>query len=205
MLISLLGRSKRSGKCSRVVLGSLVLLSLQIGAMALFPRMGLWLPVAHAASAPLNPIQIENSLPGDPNWDNFAANLNQQMLSGYASQTSIDKGSLSISTSPLPSRAFRFRSIAWAGIRVMAHVLWRLWAPSPVFSSRHAQSARNDRHGQLHQLVQDGDAQLYLAPGLPVSISPSWMASTDNSFIIFVVRDDGGHEPLVFQTSVDTY
>ena len=27
----------------------------------------------------------------------------------------------------------------------------------------------------------------------------------DSSFIIFVVRDDGGHEPIVFQTSVDTY
>ena len=204
MLTSFPRRSKRSGRFPRVLLGCLVLLSLQVAAMTFFPRAALWLPVAHAAAAPMNPIQVENSLPGDPNWDNFSANLNQQMLSGYASQTSINHGQ-SINfyvTTTEPSFQIQIYRMGWYqgdGARLMETMgtYTGVAQPAcPISPQTGMVSCTNWSRTATLNVPSTWVTGVYLA---------KLEASNDDSFIDFVVRDDGGTEPLVFQTSVDTY
>src|SRR6266700_1758753 len=45
-----------------------------------------------ARAAGQNPIQAENSLPGDPTWNDFSASLTQDDLSGYGSKISVNHG-----------------------------------------------------------------------------------------------------------------
>src|SRR5262249_17351478 len=40
----------------------------------------------------LNPIQQENSLPGTPGWDDFAADLQPDLISGFGSKISVNRG-----------------------------------------------------------------------------------------------------------------
>ena len=44
------------------------------------------------ASAASNAIQIENSNPGDPSWNDFSANLSPSVLSGFSSPISVNHG-----------------------------------------------------------------------------------------------------------------
>src|SRR5215469_16511270 len=83
-----------SGRRVKFLLGCLGILAIEAATMASLPMTSLLAPPT-AAAAPLstlNAIQIENEQPGDATWDNFSSNLNEQMLSGYGSQTSIDRG-----------------------------------------------------------------------------------------------------------------
>src|SRR5260370_18152042 len=48
---------------------------------------------SHAAAAQgLNPIQQENSLAGTPNWNNFNASTQQDLINGFGSQISVNHG-----------------------------------------------------------------------------------------------------------------
>ena len=63
---SLFRRLEHASKSTRVLFCCLVLLALQAGAVAFFPRAAIWsLPVANADGQ--NAIQIENTYPGDSN------------------------------------------------------------------------------------------------------------------------------------------
>src|SRR5579885_3736043 len=81
-----------SSRILRLLLCCLVSLMVQAAVFVVLPRIThSSLPVARAASG-LNAIQIENTYPGDPTWNNFTANLDQHALSGYGSQISVDRG-----------------------------------------------------------------------------------------------------------------
>ena len=51
---------------------------------------GMLLMGAPQALASTNAIQAENSLPGDPTWNDFNANLDPTALSGYSSPISVN-------------------------------------------------------------------------------------------------------------------
>ncbi len=201
---SLLRRLEHASKSTRVLFCCLVLLALQAGAVAFFPRAAIWsLPVANADGQ--NAIQIENTYPGDSNWDDFSANLNQQELSGYGSQISIDRGQ-SISffvTTTAPSFTIDIYRVGWYSGTGARHMLSMgtfqgVQQPAcPIDSTTGMVSCTNWSKTTTLNVPNTWTTGVYLA-----KLSAS---DGNKSFIIFIVRDDGGHEALVFQSSVTTY
>src|SRR5438445_272370 len=80
--------SSRPGQSKRTSWFRIILVSVLIVQVAIF-AVDLGQP--HAAAA--NPILIENSNPGDPTWDDFASVAQQDAISGYGSQISVNRGS----------------------------------------------------------------------------------------------------------------
>ncbi len=157
---------------------------------------------AHAAT--LNPIQIENSYPGDPDWDQFAANPNQDVLSGYASQTSVNHGKPIdfYVTTIAPSLSIDIYRTGWyggAGARKMASL--------GNFVGQRQSIPKPD--------PKTGIIESHWNKTTTLNVPANWTTGTylarlndslgDSSFIFFVVRNDGGNEEFVFQTSVTTY
>jgi hypothetical protein len=162
------------------------------------------LPVARAASG-LNAIQIENTYPGDPTWNNFTANLDQHALSGYGSQISVDRGQ-SIDfyvTTTAPSFTIDIYRTGWYSGVGARHILSMGSFPGvqqpncPISPTTGMVSCTNWSKTATLNVPSTWTSGVYLA---------KLTASNGNkSFILFVVRDDDGHEALVFQTSVTTY
>jgi hypothetical protein len=157
------------------------------------------------AAAPLNPIQIENQNPGTPGWDDFASIAQQDAISGYGSKISVNHGD-SIDfyvTTTAPSFTIDVFRTGWyqgIGARLMASlgsfpgVHQAIPPPDPVTGMV---SAANWTKTTTLQIPASWVTGVYLA---------KLTASNGNaSFIFFVVRDDGGTEPIEFQTSVTTY
>ena len=158
---------------------------------------------AHAQAATQNPIQAENSLPGTPGWNDFSSDLAPGTLSGYGSKISVNHGD-SIDfyvTTTAPSFTIDIYRTGYYG-GVGARKITSLGSfpgvqqpipnPDPV----------------------TGMIACNWTKTTTLSIPSSWVtgvyvakltSSTDSSFIFFVVRDDGGHEAIDFQTSVTTY
>src|SRR5258706_566376 len=76
----------------RLALGSLLLAA----ALLLALPGGLPHGLAHLFQSPValaaNAIQVENSNPGTPGWDNFASVSKQDAISGYGSKISVNHG-----------------------------------------------------------------------------------------------------------------
>ena len=162
-----------------------------------------------AGSTPLtpaaaNPIQIENTLPGDPNWGDFAAPATPQGISGYGSRISINHGQ-SITfyvTTTAPSVDISIYRMGWyggAGARLMEDM--------GSFPGINQTQAMPD---PTTGIVSENWSQT-----ATLNVPSTWvsgvyiarlMASTGyGSMIVFIVRDDGGHEPILFQASTNTY
>ncbi len=161
------------------------------------------LPKAKAAS--LNPIQIENNKPGTAGWNDFSSALVPDAISGFGSKISLNHGD-SIDfyvTTTAPSFTIDiFRTGYYQGLGA------RLIQSLGSFTG-------------LHQAIPNPDpvTGMISAAGwtktTTLSIPASWVtgvylakltASNGNaSFIYFVVRNDGGTEDVLFQTSVTTY
>ena len=158
--------------------------------------------VAKAAS--LNPIQIENSLPGDPTWNDFSASLTPDLISGYGSKISVNHGdSLDLFvTTTAPNFTIDVYRTGWynglgarkiTSLGTFPGVHQTMPTPDPVTGM----VAANWTKTTTLAIPSDWVSGVYLA---------RLNASTgDKSFIFFVVRDDGGHEGVLFQTSVTTY
>src|SRR5450755_2888633 len=160
------------------------------------------LPVAKAASQ--NPIQVENSLPGDPTWNDFSSSLTQDAISGYGSKISVNHGD-SIDfyvTTTAPSFTIDIYRTGWyngAGARKITSL--------GTFTGVHQAIPQPD--------PITGMVACNWTKTTTLSIPTSWVtgvylarlnASDGNkSFIFFVVRNDGGNEDILFQTSVTTY
>jgi hypothetical protein len=161
------------------------------------------LPQAHASGP--NPIQIENSKPGTPGWDDFSADLSPTTLSGFGSQISVNQGdtlTFYVTTTAPSFTIDIYRTGYYQGIG--ARLIESLGsfpglqqpipAPDPVTG-----------------LIACTNWQ----PTTSITIPSSWVSgvylakltsSTGySSFIFFVVRDDSGSEDILFQTSVTTY
>ncbi|HJT57984.1 MAG TPA: choice-of-anchor D domain-containing protein [Ktedonobacteraceae bacterium] len=178
---------------------------LLLGGLNFVFQPGAGTPNAHAKAADLNPIQIENNNPGTPGWNDFSASLQQDAISGFGSKISVNHGD-SIDfyvTTTAPSFTIDiFRTGYYQGIGA------RLITSLGSFPG-------------LHQAIPNPDPVTGIisctnwAKTTTLQIPSSWVTgvylaklttSTGNSsFIFFVVRNDGGTEDLLFQTSVTTY
>jgi hypothetical protein len=177
-----------------------ILITLLVGAA--FPIANI-IQSARAASGQ-NAIQIENSQLGDPTWDDFASSLTPDLLSGYGSKISVNHGD-SIDffvTTTYPSLSIDIYRTGWyngAGARKMTSL--------GTFTG-------------VHQAIPNPDPVTGLiacnwAKTTTFTIPSNWVSGVylarlngsggDKSFIFFVVRNDGGNEDLLMQTSVTTY
>jgi hypothetical protein len=162
-------------------------------------------PTHHVAAAGPNPIQQENSLPGTPGWNDFSADLQPDTISGFGSQISVNHGGsidLYVTTTAASFTVDIFRTGYYQGIGArlieslgsFPGVHQAIPAPDPVTGM--IACTRWTKTTTL-QVPSSWVTGVYLA---------KLTTSTGNSsFIFFVVRDDGGSEDLVFQTSVTTY
>src|SRR5579863_1744289 len=83
-------RNVVKGRAGIVVLSMVALALLLTGLIPFLPLSAKATPKVHAAG--LNPIQIENNKPGTPGWNDFSASLQQDLLSGFGSQISVNLG-----------------------------------------------------------------------------------------------------------------
>src|SRR5947209_2130527 len=169
------------------------------------------LPLAHfvepvpAKAADSNAIQIENSKAGTQGWNDFSADLAPDTLSGFGSKISVNHAD-SIDfyvTTTAPSftiNIYRTGYYGGAGARLISSL---------------------GSFPGLHQVIPAPDKVTGIIScsnwtrTTTLNIPSSWVTGVylakltsstgKSSFIFFVVRDDGGHEAIDFQTSVTTY
>jgi len=160
---------------------------------------------ATQATQALNAIQVENSNPGTPGWDDFSSVAQQDAISGYGSKISVNHGDsldLYVTTTAASFTIDVFRTGWYAGVGA------RRLASLGSFPGVHRAIPTPD---PVTGLVAATD----WTKTTTLTIPSSWVtgvylaklsASNGNkSFIFFVVRNDGGTEPIAFQTSVTTY
>jgi hypothetical protein len=153
-----------------------------------------------------NAIQSENALPGTPGWNTFSAVADQLAISGYSSKISATHGEsvdLFITTkdTTVSIDIFRVGYYGGVGARRVASLgsfpgrSQAIPAPDPATGMV---AATGWTRTTTLTIPTDWVSGVYLAK---LTGSPSG----HQSFIFFVVRNDGGHEKYVFQNSVTTY
>ncbi|HEY5003881.1 MAG TPA: N,N-dimethylformamidase beta subunit family domain-containing protein, partial [Ktedonobacteraceae bacterium] len=160
---------------------------------------------SHAHAAGLNPIQVENSKAGTPSWDDFASDLAPDTISGFGSKISVNHGdSLDLYVTTIaPSftiDVFRTGYYGGAGARLITSLgsfpglHQAIPAPDPVT-------------GTISCTGWTKTTTLTIPATWVTGVYLAKLTSSTNhsSFIYFVVRDDGGSEDVMFQTSVTTY
>jgi hypothetical protein len=151
-----------------------------------------------------NAIQLENANPGDPTWDDFTVLSGYDVIAGYGSQISVNRGQ-SIDffiTTQAPSFTIKIYRTGWyggVGARLMTDlgsfpgVRQTIPSPDPVTGLIECRWPKTT----TFTVPSNWTSGVYLA---------KLTSSTGNkSFIFFVVRNDGGHEDIIFQASVTTY
>src|SRR6266496_3951624 len=169
------------------------------------------LPLAHfvepvpAKAADSNPIQIENSKAGTQGWNDFSADLAPDTLSGFGSKISINHGD-SIDfyvTTTAPSfkiDIFRTGYYNQVGARLITSL--------GSFPGLHqAIPAPDAVTGMISCTNWTRTTSLTIPSNWVSGVYLAKLTSSTNksSFIFFVVRNDGGNEDILFQTSVTTY
>lgn len=162
-------------------------------------------PPSRHTTAASNPIQQENSLSGTPGWDDFSADLQPDTISGFGSKISVNRGG-SIDfyvTTTAPSFTIDiFRTGYYQGIGA------RLITSLGSFTGLHQAIPQPDRVTGMISCTNWTKATTLQIPSSWVTgvyLAKLTTSTGNSSFIFFVVRNDGGHEDLVFQTSVTTY
>src|SRR2546421_4275525 len=188
----------------RLVLGSLLLAAILLLALPGGQPYSLAHLFQSPTAAAANPIQVENSNPGTPGWDEFASISQQDAISGYGSKISVNHGDsidFFVTTTAASFTIDIFRTGWYQGIgaRMMASlgsfpgVHQAIPAPDPVTGM----ISCNWTKTTTLTIPSNWVTGVYLA-----KLSAS---SGHKSFIFFVVRNDGGSEDIMFQTSVTTY
>jgi hypothetical protein len=165
------------------------------------------MPGVRARTRPtgVNPIQAENALAGDPTWNQFSTNVDPLALSGYASKISLNKGdsvdfNITTKDSTVSIDIYRTGYYNGDGARKILSMgsfpgqRQAIAAPDPTTGM----VAMNWTKTATLVVPTTWVTGVYLAK---LTGSPSG----NQSFIFFVVRNDGGHEKYLFQTSVTTY
>ncbi len=197
------GGSRRAFRTSvRDVLGVLwcVVLGLVLVGAGIIVRQP-----APARAAGLNAIQVENTYPGDPTWNNFQSAANDATLSGYASATSVNHGGsidFYVTTTAATFTIDIYRTGWYSGVGArkilsmgsFTGVAQSIPTPDPTTGMI---AATNWTKTTTLNVPSNWTTGMYLA-----KLSGS---NGDASFIPFVVRDDGGHEDFVLQFPFATY
>lgn len=155
-------------------------------------------------------IRAENAKPGTAGWEITTAATRE--IEGYASRTSVNAGEaieLFVNTVADTYRVDVFR-MGWyggAGARQVAGPIERRGIHQPMPSADSASGLIECRWTDPIR-IETRDAEgpwttgVYLAR---LTIEAGQEAAGAQSFIVFVVRDDGGAAPIVFQSSVTTF
>jgi N,N-dimethylformamidase beta subunit-like, C-terminal/Fibronectin type III domain len=154
--------------------------------------------------AALNPIQVENSQPGDPLWGDFAAPPDPTGVSGYASAVSVNHGQsldfyVTTTAANVTINVYRMGWYGGAGARLMQAMGTFPGVNQPQATPNPVTGMVSENWARTTTLNVPGSwtSGVYLA---------RLMASNGyGSMIFFVVRDDGGHEPILLNTNVNTY
>ncbi|HEU5440862.1 MAG TPA: N,N-dimethylformamidase beta subunit family domain-containing protein [Ktedonobacterales bacterium] len=177
-------------------------LVLQLGVLATVPHTALAAP--RAALSTQNAIQIENQNPGDPSWDDFSASLDPTVLSGYGSKISLNHGGsidFYVTTTASSVQIDIFR-LGWYGGAGARHMLLLGTFPGQ------AQPIPNpDRVTGMVACNWQKTATLNVPSAWTtgVYLAKLTASSGNKSFIVFIVRNDGGHEDFELQASATTY
>ncbi|MGZ4169790.1 MAG: N,N-dimethylformamidase beta subunit family domain-containing protein [Solirubrobacteraceae bacterium] len=157
-----------------------------------------------ATPVALNPIQVENQKAGDSSWGDVTAPPDVTGISGYGSQVSLNHGSsldlyVTTTASSVKMDVFRMGWYGGTGARLVK-------AMGTFPGVNQPQAKPNATTGMVAE---------NWTKTTTLDIPASWttgvylvrlMASSGyGSYIYFVVRNDGGHEPLLLSTAVDTY
>ncbi len=156
------------------------------------------------ASAAANAIQIENTQPGDSTWDDFSANLSQTALSGYSSPISVNHGqtvNFYVTTTSASVKIDIYR-MGWYGGTGARHM-----ETLGTYAGQQQPIPNPDKVTGIVVCNWQMTASLAVPSNWVTGVYLAKLTGTsgDKSFIFFNVRDDGGHEDFVFQTSVTTY
>src|SRR5690348_16796918 len=157
-----------------------------------------------SASAASNPIQVENSLPGDSTWGDFSANLSPTALSGYSSPISVNHGQtvhFYVTTTSANVTIDIYR-MGWYGGTGARHI-----ETLGTFAGQQQAIPNPDPVTGIVVCNWQQTASLAVPASWVTGVYLAKLSgsSGDKSFIFFNVRNDGGHEDFVFQTSVTTY
>jgi hypothetical protein len=154
--------------------------------------------------APLNAIQIENRQPGDPNWGDFAGPPGPTAISGYGSRISVNHGQsidfyVTTTASTVSINVYRMGWYEGAGARLMRSMgsFPGVNQPQALPNATTGMISENWTRTATLDVPSNWTTGVYLAR---LSASNGYAA-----LIFFVVRDDGGTQPIVFQTSTNTY
>jgi len=161
-------------------------------------------PSSAITPATLNPIQAENEQPGDPSWGNVVAPPDPTDISGYGSQMSVNHGG-SINfyvTTTAANVAINVYRMGWydgAGARLMDAM--------GTFPGIDQPQATPDPNTGMVAENWTKTATLNVPSSWTTGVYLAQLQASNGygSYIVFVVRDDGGHEPILFQASTNTY
>jgi hypothetical protein len=157
-----------------------------------------------------NPTYSENQLAGTPNWQIALSGYSRSddstlQIRGYASATSINKGesiTFFVTVNPVQTYTIDVYRIGWyngSGGRLMQHIgpLNGITQPAAVYDSSTGLIACPWSASYTLAVPADWTSGIYLA----------LLTNSRNyqSYIIFVVRDDGRTADILFQQSVTTY
>lgn len=182
-----------------IVGGALALVLATLAQIGLAP--GVKVGATHAAG--LNPIQVENEKPGTPGWDTFNANMSQTALSGYAAPVSVNLGqtvSFYITTTSSSVNINVYRTGWYAGVGA------RLVQSLGSFTGQAQAIPAPDKVTGIIEC----DWQATTSLTIPTTwVSGVYLAkltdsSGDQSYILFVVRNDSYHSDILVQDSVTT-
>ncbi len=162
-----------------------------------------FVPQAQAASS--NPIQIENSKPGTSGWNDFASDIAPDTISGFGSKISVNHGEsldLYVTTVAPSFKVDIFRTGYYQGIGA------RLITSLGSFTGQHQAVPAPDKVTGIISCSSWVKSTTVTIPSDWVSgiyLAKLTSSTNKSSFIFFTVRNDGGNEDLLFQTSVTTY
>jgi hypothetical protein len=177
------------------------------GIISVAPHLTFAAPVtAHlksSANSTQNAIQIENQNPGDPSWDDFSAPTAPDTLSGYASATSVNHGGtigfyVTTTASTVTIDIYRTGWYGGVGARHMMTL--------GTFPGQHQAVPNPNPVTGMVACNWNQTASLNVPSSWVTGVYLAKLSDNvgDHSFIFFVVRDDGGHEAVEFQSSVTT-
>lgn len=162
---------------------------------------------AQACAQGINPIQQENSLPGTAAWQ-ITAPANNHEIEGYASAASINRGeqiTFFVNTSD-PSYQVEIYRMGWyQGLGA------RLVVPAFTLSGQNQAIPAPDSNTGLVECAWQPSYVLSTTTNPGDWVSGYYLAKLTGSvsgkqtYIIFVVRDDQRHAPLLLRASVNTY
>jgi Bacterial Ig-like domain (group 3)/Fibronectin type III domain len=159
---------------------------------------------AAVTPATLNAIQIENSQPGDPNWGDVTEPPTPAAISGYGSQISVNHGQsidfyVTTTAASVQMDVYRMGWYGGAGARLMQSL--------GSFPGVNQPQATPDPTTGMVSENWTKTTSLSIPSSWTTGVYLARLKASNGygGFIFFVVRDDGGREPILFQTSSNTY